>query len=125
MVGILRLDPLPANLDKTRAQAVAGSAKNVKPTQPQVISNPTSTNNVGLPSSLPTLSVASAALEQTTPAEDPVADSLQLSVLQSRLAAFQVASLGLQGLGFSVPDAGARINELTKPRLEIKETKAI
>jgi hypothetical protein len=73
----------------------------------------------------PTVAPTEAVAPQPQPTQDAVAQSIQLSIYQSRLAAFQVASLGLQGLGIPVPQSGARIEELTGSRLEVRAVQGI
>jgi hypothetical protein len=74
---------------------------------------------------LPAVAPTESAATQPQQAQDAVAQSIQLNIYQSRLAAFQVASLGLQGLGIPVPQSGARIEELTRSRLEVRGIQGI
>jgi hypothetical protein len=82
---------------------------------------------IGVVSPPPTAPEASppAADGQVSQPPDPVAESVQLEVLQSRFAAFQVASLGAQGLGLPIANAGARIEALAEPRLEVKAIESL
>jgi hypothetical protein len=107
-----------------------GFADPVRPTRPR---GPADTGpnrpivQASVAAATPSVPVASppAAEEQVSPNPDPVADSVQLEVLQSRLAAFQVASLGSQGLGLPVANAGARIEALAESQIEVKAVESL